>query len=234
MPFAWSFWVSHSAVMLSAEWAGNWVKTVSKNSRFRIEHWENSGPKWECEMGPREDRHWIVIFWYFVKFKLQYDKDLQSLQFVLMDVSKRSNIISGSFLISIANGKADRCWMIEILFELMNEDISLCNAVVRNLHMLIYLLYWLWIRINDEGHKARCIIHWTLGSISNNRKKPLLTMTINAMILNGTWFSFKIFAVIGCCDFLRQKNVNLGYFWWKVFRNFLCSVSGYKNFKENV
>lgn len=183
----------------------------------------------------REDRHWIVIFWYFEEFKLQYDKDLQSLQFVLMDVSKRSNIISGSFLKSIANGsKAYRCWMIEILFELMNEDISLCNAVVRNLHMLIYLLYWLWIRINDEGHKARCIIHWTLGSISNNRKKPLLTMAINAMILNGTWFSFKIFAVIGCCDFLRQKNVNLGYFWWKVFRNFLCSVSGYKNFKENV
>ena len=156
-----------------------------------------------------------------------------------MDVSKRSNIISGSFLISIANGKADRCWMIEILFELMNEDISLCNAVVRNLHMLIYLLYWLWIRINDEGHKAKCcIIHWTLGFISNNRKKPLLT--INAMskgpvmIFNGTWFSFKIFAVTGCCDFLRQKNVNLRYFWWKVFQNFLCSVSGYKNFKENV
>ena len=71
--------------------------------------------------------------------------------------------------------------------------ISLCNAVVRNLHMLIYLLYWLWIRINDEGHKARCIIHRTFGPIFFNLKTFLLTKSKALfLILNWTWFSFKI------------------------------------------
>ena len=152
-----------------------------------------------------------------------------------MDVSNGSNIISVLLFLHLSQmaRQIDVGWLRFYLNWWMR--ISLCNAVVRNLHMLIYLLYWLWIRINDEGHKARCIIHRTLGPIFINLKTFLLTKSKALfLILNWTWFSFKILVLQDVVIFLRQKNVNLRYFWWKVCRNFLCSVSCYKNFKENV